>query len=106
MGVAGGWRMRGLAADPHFAAFEIFLLPDRRDFLQPVDREAAGLERFPTMRRRDRDRDRSLADVYQTDTMVNRDTHDLPSLARLACEPAHLAERHRLVSLVLQPNHV
>src|SRR5258708_38553024 len=101
MGVAGGGRMRGLAADPHFAALEVFLLPDRHDFLQPIDREAAGLEGFCAMRRRDRDRYRGLADIDQADAMAYGDTHDLPSLARLAREPAHLAERHRLAGLVL-----
>src|SRR6185437_7945739 len=95
-----------LAADPHFAALEVLLLPDRHDFLQPIDREAAGLEGLRAMRRRDRDRYRGLADIDQADAMAYGDTHDLPSLARLAREPAHLAERHRLVSLVLQADHV
>src|ERR1700730_2094283 len=106
MRVAGGGWMRGLAADPYFAALEVFLLPDRHDLLQPVDREAAGFKGLGTMRRRDRDRDRSLADIDQADAMTDRDADDTPSLARLARQPAHLAERHRLVSFVLQPDNV
>src|SRR6185437_242228 len=105
MGMAGGGRMRGLTSDPHLSALEVFLLPDRHDFLETIDREAAGLERLRAMGRRDRDRYRGLADIDPADAMAYRDTHDLPSLARLASEPAHLAQRHRLVSFVLQADH-
>ena len=76
--------MRGLAADPDFAAFEIFLLPDRHDFLQPIDREAARLEGLGAMGRRDRNRDRRLADLDDADAMSDRDARDFPSCAGLA----------------------
>src|SRR6266436_324044 len=94
--------MRGLAADPDFAALEIFLLPDRDDFLEPIDREAAGLERLRPMGRRHRNRNRGLADRDHADAMLNRDTHYPPAFAGLTRQLAHLAERHRLVGLVLE----
>src|SRR5712691_3734155 len=98
-------RMRRLASYPHLAALEVFLLPDRHDFLDPIDSKPACLERLSAMRRRDRDRYRRLADIDEPDSMLNRDTHNLPPLSRLTCELPHLAQRHRFVSLVLEPNH-
>src|SRR6266851_5386935 len=73
-------RMRRLASDPHLTALEVFLLPDRHDFLEPVDRKSACLERLRAMRRRDRDRNRRLADIDESDSMLNRDAHNLPTL--------------------------
>jgi hypothetical protein len=47
--VEPGW-VRGLAADPYFAAFEMLFFPDGDDFLQAIDREAAGLKGLGAMR--------------------------------------------------------
>src|ERR1700685_461222 len=60
MCVAGGWRMRGLAADPHLAAFKVFLLPDRHHFLQTVDRKTASFEGLRPMRRGNRSEERRV----------------------------------------------
>src|SRR5208282_1156954 len=85
----GRW-MRGLAADPYLAAFEMLFFPNRYDFLQPIDREPARLERFCAMRRRDRKRHRRLAYFDDADAMRDRDAHDFPSRASLYGELAHL----------------
>src|ERR1700689_680580 len=97
--------MRGLAADPNLAAFEMFLLPDGYDFLQAVDRESAGLEGFCAMWCRDCYRDRGFADFDDADAMCDRDARDFPSRARFDCELAHLGQRHRLVGFVLEAKH-
>src|SRR5579871_4792192 len=101
LSVQFGW-MRRLAADPDFAAFEIFFLPHRNDFLEPIDREAARLEGFRAMRSRDRNRHRGFADRNEADAMLDRDAHDFETLARLAHQFSHLTERHRFVGLILQ----
>src|ERR1700722_9555243 len=98
-----GW-VRGLAADPDFAAFEVFFFPDGHDFLEAIDCEAAGLEGFSAMRRGDCDRDRSLADFDDADAMRDCYPRDFPSRAGLDCELAHLRQRHRFVSFVLEAN--
>src|SRR5271157_5322271 len=98
-------RMRRLASDPHFASFKVFLLPDRHDLLYAVDRETARVEGVAAMRRRDRDRDRALADLDPPDAMAYRDARYPEAACRLFRDLAHLAERHLLVGLVLQMNH-
>jgi len=40
-----------LAADPYFAAFEVFFFPDGDDFFQAIDCESARLKRFRAMGR-------------------------------------------------------
>src|SRR5271154_1892555 len=100
MGMECG-RMRGLASDPDFTALEMFFFPDRYDFLEPVNREAAGVEGFPAMGRRHRDRHRDFADFHHADTMLDRDPHDAETLACFIGKLAYLAQRHRLVGLVL-----
>src|SRR5277367_1854814 len=96
--------MRGLAADPYFAAFEMFFFPDGDDFFQAIDCEAARLERFRAMGRGDRNRHRSLAYFDDADAMRDCDARDFPSPARLDGELAHLGQRHRLVGFVLEAN--
>src|SRR5271166_4561305 len=99
-------RMRGLTADPDFAALEVLFLPNWHNFLQSVDRETARLERLSTMGRRNRDGDRGLSDFYYTDTMRDRDASDFPSAAGFIRELANLRERHRLVGLVFEAQHL
>src|SRR5271155_314268 len=98
--------VRSLASDPHFTAFKMFLLPDWHNFLQSVDREAARLERLRTMRRGNRDRHRGLHNLHHAYPMRDCDAVDLPSPPRLIRELANLRKRHRLVSLVLQAQHL
>src|ERR1700693_1442701 len=98
--------MRRLASYPFLAAFKMFLLPDRHDFLEGIDGETACLERFRAMRRRYRDRHRRLANLHHADPMLVRDSRNPPSLHRFEREFANLRPRHRLVGLVLQPQHL
>src|SRR5580693_5702825 len=99
-------RMRSLTADPDFAALEMFLLPDRDDFLQAIDGEAARLERLRAMRRRNRDCDRSFTDFDHSDAMSYRDASDLPSAAGFLGQFANFRQGHRLVGLVLQSQNL
>src|SRR5690348_11202130 len=82
----------------------MLLLPDWYDFLEPVNREAAGLERFCAMRRRYRDRYRRFADIDHANPMRNRDAHDAPAPASLLCQLAHFRQRHRFVGFVFEPD--
>src|SRR5262249_49324974 len=95
-------RMRSLTADPHLAAFEMFFLPNRHDFLEAIDRKAAGLEGFRAMRRRYCNRHRGLPDLDHSDSMRHRDAGDFPSTAGLLGELANLRKRHRLVGFVFE----
>src|SRR5208283_1475195 len=97
--------MRGLAADPYLAALEMLFFPYRYNCFQPINREPARLERLSAMRRRDRDRHRSLADFDDAGAMRDRDARDFPSRARRDRELAHLGQRHRLVGFVLEANY-
>src|SRR6202012_5411826 len=51
----------GVRADPFFAFWRVFQLPERRLGLEPVDQEFAGLERRFAVRRADRDQHDALA---------------------------------------------
>ena len=62
----------GRAFDPDVAALEVFVLPDRRDLLDALDRIAARGERFGTVRRRGGDDDARLADLHPADAVMNR----------------------------------
>ena len=55
--------IRGRPLDPHVTAFEVLVLPDRRDLLHALDRVPARSERVGTVRRRRRNRHAGLADV-------------------------------------------
>src|SRR5580704_1101195 len=99
-------RMGGLTTYPNLTALEVLLLPDRHYFLEPVDSEPACFERLGAMGRRNCNRHRGLADIHKTDPMRNRDAYYIPTLTRFLSQLAHLGERHRLISLVLQPQHV
>src|SRR5947209_4548111 len=94
--------MRRLAADPDFAALKIFFLPNGHYLLKPVDRKAAGFERFCPVRRRHCDRDGRFANLDYSNPMPDGDAHDFPALACLASELSYLGQSHRLVGFVLQ----
>ena len=74
----------GRALDPDVAAVEEFVLPDRRDLLDALDRVAARGERVAAMRRRGGDRHARFADLEPADPMVQREPRARPSLADLA----------------------
>src|SRR5208283_5699661 len=97
--------MRGLAADPYLAALEMLFFPYRYNCFQPINREPARLERLSAMRRRDRDRHRSLADFDDAGAMRDRDARVFPSRTRRDRQLAHLGQRHRLVGFVLEANY-
>ena len=58
----------------------VFFLPDRHQFLEPVDGVAARLERLGAVRTADRDRDADLADFQMAQAMHQHDLADRPAL--------------------------
>src|SRR5262245_26022884 len=69
-----------LRADPDLAALEVFLLPDRHDLLQAINRETTGLESHATVSRGDGDHDTGFADWHDTDAVHDGGEGDRPAL--------------------------
>ena len=57
--------MGRLASHPNFATLEMFFLPNRDDFLKPVNSEAASLESLGAVGGGDRDSNRNLANFHR-----------------------------------------
>src|SRR5215207_10162776 len=90
------------AAEPGSAVRIMLLLPDRDDFLDPLDRIAAGLERGVAVRRGDADDDACLTDRERADTVDYGDVVDAPPLADLVTNLRHGELGGRGIRLVFE----
>ena len=73
-----GWTHSVAAVGP------VLFLPDRHEFLEPVDGVAARLERLGAVRTADGHGDADLADVEAAEAMDQHHLADRPALARVA----------------------
>ena len=90
------------AFDPHVAALEVLVLPDRRDLLHPLDRVAARRECVGAVRRRRDDGDAGLADLQPAEAVVNAELAAGQRVRDLLVDPRERLQRERLVRLVFE----
>ena len=91
-----------LPSNPLRAVAPHFLLPDRHDLLQAIDRVARGLERFAAMRGGHGDHHRRLSDVQHTRAVDDRHAADRPTALHLVANLRHDLLGHLRIGLVLQ----
>ena len=80
----------------------VLLLPDRHQFLEPVDRVAAGLERLGAVRAAHGHGHADLADVQLAQAMDQDDVADRPAAARVGLDLGQLLLGHAGVGLVVE----
>src|SRR5215216_5200175 len=94
-----------LAAEPGSAVPVVLFLPDRHDFLDPLDRIPARLERGVAVRRSDADDDARLPDRQRADTVDDGDVVDSPTFPNLVADLHHGQFGGRRIGLVFEMRH-
>src|SRR5690348_11091486 len=77
----------GMCADPFFAFWRVFQLPERRLGLEPVDQELAGLECRFAVRRADRDQHNPVTGLEPAMAMDDHGRLQRPAAVGFGLDP-------------------